>query len=130
MQNKQTEKTILIVEDDIPVLKVLHDKFTREGYRVLQARDGEDGLKTALNEHPDLILLDIIIPKMDGLTMMKKLRAENSFGKSVPVIILSNLDPDAGGVNLSITEGEPTDYLVKTDWSINALVEKIKKQLA
>lgn len=70
------EHTILIVEDDVPELNALRDKFTHEGFSILEAKNGEEGLATALREHPDLILLDIIMPVMDGMTMLVNLRKD------------------------------------------------------
>ena len=69
----------------------LVDTFTREKFSVLQATNGEEGLTVALRDHPNLILLDIIIPVMDGMTMLRKLR-EDAWGKDVPVILLTNLN--------------------------------------
>ncbi|MCK5021987.1 MAG: response regulator [Candidatus Pacebacteria bacterium] len=121
-------KTILIVEDEEIMLNSLVEKFTIEGFDILIAKDGERGLEVALDKKPDLILLDIILPKMDGMTMMRKLRKENNWGKDVPIILLTNLTSDD-----SITEGvardNPTYYLVKTDWSLNEVVEKVKERL-
>ena len=68
----KNNKTILIVEDEVPMIKALVDKFRREGFAVLEAGDGEDGLKIAMEKRPDLILLDIVMPKMDGMDMMKR----------------------------------------------------------
>lgn len=130
MENEQAKQTILIIEDDLPVLNALVDKLTREGYAVLQAKDGEEGFMIAKRDHPDLILLDIIMPKMDGLAMMKKLREESSWGRSVPIILLTNLSPDDEKINKSITEDEPAYYLVKTNFSINDVVEKVKERLS
>jgi len=129
MAEDQIKQKVLVVEDDLPVLNALVDKLTREGLDVVQAKDGEDGLVIANNEHPDIILLDIIMAKMDGLAMMKKLRAENEWGKNVPVIILTNLSPDAEEIKKSIAEGEPALYLIKTDWSMGDVVEKIREVL-
>ena len=129
MENTQNKQKILVVEDDLPVLRALVDKLIREGFVVLQAKDGQEGLAVALRDHPDLILLDIIMPKMDGLTVMKKLRAENEWGKKVPIIFLTNLSPDAEETNKSITEGVPAYYLVKTNWSMADVVEKIRERL-
>lgn len=129
MKNEQIKQTILVVEDDLHVLTALVDKLTREGFRILQAKDGEEGLRVAQRDHPDLILLDIIMPKMDGLTMMKKLRAENTWGKSVPIILLTNLSPNEDKINTSITEDEPAYYLVKADWSMSDVVEKVREIL-
>ncbi len=125
-----TKKKILIIEDEMSQRKALVDKFTREGFHVLEARDGEEGLRIALKEQPHIILLDIIMPKMDGMTMLKKLRQENDWGKSVPVILLTNLSSDDDKINQGITENEPAYYLVKSNWPINEVVEKVKERLS
>ena len=69
------------------------------------------------------------MPKMDGLTMMKKLRSENSWGKNVPIVLLTNLSPDTEKVNKSITEDAPAYYLLKPNWSFDDVVEKVKERL-
>ena len=127
------KKKILVieeVEDDASLRNVLHDKLYHEGFSVLEARNGEEGLATALREHPDLILLDIIMPKMDGITMMKKLRQTNEWGKQVPIILLTNLSPVDDKINQAIADNEPAYYLVKSNWSIEDLVEKIRERLS
>lgn len=129
MTKEQIKKTILIVEDDLQILKMLVDKLTIEGFNVIQGHDGEEGFSIASNNHPDLILLDIIMPKMDGLTMMKKLRSENEWGKSVPIILLTNLSPDDDKINKSITNDAPAYYLLKPNWSVDDVVEKVKERL-
>lgn len=126
---KEQMKTILVVEDDPPILKTLVDKLTEEGFRIIEAHDGEEGLMIADRDHPDLILLDIVMPKMDGMTMLKKLRQKNEWGKSVPVILLTNLSPDEEKINQGITEDEPAYYLIKTNWSLNDVVKKVRERL-
>lgn len=130
-KNKNIKKILVIeaVEDDVSLLRVLRDKFTIEGFGVLEAKDGEEGLAIALHERPNLILLDILMPKMDGLTMMKKLRTESEWGKHVPIILLTNLDPGDEKINQIITKNEPTYYLMKSNYTINDLVEKIRETL-
>lgn len=118
----QINKKILIVEDDAPLLGALKAKFASEGFNVVTAVDGVEGLAAAVNEHPDLILLDIIMPRMDGLTMMKKLR-EDAWGKSARIILLTNLS-DPGMVMEALHDGA-YDFLVKTDWKLEAVVEKV-----
>ena len=66
-------KKILIVEDDNALAGILYDKFSQEAFGILEAKNGEEGLELALAKHPDLILLDIMMPKMDGMTMLKKI---------------------------------------------------------
>lgn len=114
---------ILIIEDEERVSRALTSKLRREGFEVDIASDGEKGLTMALETKPKLILLDIILPKMDGLTMVKKLR-EDEWGANVPVIILTNLDSAEKAIESKKTGVD--DYLVKTDWSLSDLVEKIK----
>ena len=69
------KKTILIVEDELPMLKALADKFSLEGFEILEAKDGAEGLEAAISKKPDLIILDIFMPVMDGKAMFEKLRA-------------------------------------------------------
>jgi len=122
-------KKILIVEDESPVRKALVEKFQNEGFETAIAFNGEEGLEQADRLHPDLILLDLIMPKMDGMTMLKKLRASGEWGKQVPVIILTNLSSDDDGRISDVAELLPTYYLVKTDWRLNDVVEKVKGRL-
>jgi DNA-binding response OmpR family regulator len=119
-------KKILVIEDEASLLKVLNTKISSEGFEVLQARNGEEGLKLALKEHPDLILLDIVMPKMDGMTMLEKMK-EDKWGKDAKVIILSNLSE--AEKTADILNANIKDFLVKSDWSINDLMKKIKKEL-
>lgn len=120
-------KTILIVEDEQNLLDVLADKLSASGFYVLKAENGEKGLNLALKHHPDLILLDIIMPKMDGMTMLHKLR-EDVWGGVAPIIILTNLVD-----NEKVAEAmknKVSEYLIKTDCKLKNLVEMIKKKLS
>jgi len=119
-------KTILIIEDEKAITKVLRDKIASEGYRVLDAGNGEEGLWAALAEHPDLILLDILMPRMNGMDSLKKLR-EDEWGAKVPVMILSNVNDD-GRVAEAMKHGT-FDYLVKADHTLDEIVEKVKTKL-
>jgi two-component system response regulator VanR len=123
------QKKILIVEDESSLRKAMTEKFQREGFDVLLASDGVEGLEQASMGHPDLILLDIIMPKMDGMTMFKKLRALDDWGKQVPVIILTNLASDDDGRISDVAELLPSYYLVKTDWKLADVVNKVKERL-
>ncbi len=119
-------KKILIVEDEVALLQVLTEKLKKDNFEVLQARNGQEGLQQAFSLHPDLILLDIIMPVMDGMTMLAKLRIDE-WGKSVPVSILTNLSNEQR-VAESLQQGV-YDYLVKSDWTLEDLVQKIKNRL-
>ena len=127
-ENKQ--KTTPIVEDEAPQSKTLAEEFGDEGFRVFQAQNGQEGLELALREQPDIILLDIIMPMMDGMTMMKKLREKNSWGKSVPIILLTNLSSNDEERMKAITRDEPAYYLEKSKWTLSDVVEKVKERLA
>lgn len=118
----QKKKTVLIVEDEPAYQHTLAQKLGMEGFDVITASDGEEGLATALAKHPDLILLDIQMPKMDGIEMAKKLRADE-WGKSAKIIILTNVS-DEDKVAKAM-ETEVFEYVVKTDIKIEHLIEKV-----
>lgn len=117
---------ILIVEDDEPLVEVLSERFDNEGFEVIVAKDGEQGLKAALEKQPDVILLDIIMPKLDGLTMLKQLRAHEK-GKNIRVIVITNLS-DSKEVHEALANGAH-DFLVKSDWAIADIVESVRNQI-
>jgi DNA-binding response OmpR family regulator len=125
MENK---KIILVTEDEKSIRSALNIKLINEGFEVLEAKNGEEGLEIALSEHPDLILLDLLMPQIDGMTMLKELR-KDSWGKTVPVIILTNLSSADEEINRNITELEPTYYFVKTEKKLEEIIEKIKERL-
>jgi DNA-binding response OmpR family regulator len=121
-----TNKKILIVDDETKILELLAKKFSDEGFDVIKARDGEEGLKLAISKKPDVILLDIIMPKMDGLTMLQRLR-KDSWGRGVKVVILTNL---SDGESLSqALEGRAFDFLIKSDWKLEDVIKKVKARL-
>ncbi len=122
------KKKILIIEDDLPMLKALSDTFTNLDFFVTTARDGEEGLRFALKTIPDVILLDILMPRMDGMTMLKRLR-QDTWGKTVPVIILTNVNPESNETLYDVTETAPAYYLIKTDTTLDGIVEKVKEVL-
>ena len=124
------KKTILIVEDEPALLKVYADGLAEEGFRIVRARNGQEGMEVALREKPALILLDILMPVMDGLTMMKKLREDHLWGKTVPIILLTNLSASEEEIMKAITKYEPAYYLVKSDYTLQGVVEKIQERLA
>ena len=124
------KKTILIVEDEPALLKVYADGLAEEGFRIVRARNGQEGMEIALREKPALILLDILMPVMDGLTMMKKLREDHLWGKTVPIILLTNLSASEEEIMKAITKYEPAYYLVKSDYTLQGVVEKIQERLA
>ncbi|MFA6301400.1 MAG: response regulator [Candidatus Paceibacterota bacterium] len=119
---------MLVVDDEKMLVEAIKEKLLSEGFGVLVAYDGEEGLSLAKSQHPDLILLDLLMPKMDGMTMLKKLR-EDTWGRGVPVIILTNLSSADEERNKDITKLEPTYYFIKVDKTMDEIVEKIKERL-
>ncbi len=119
-------KILLLVEDDPALAQPLSGQLEKEGFQVLKAQNGEEGLESAKQHHPDLILLDIVMPKMNGLTMLEKLR-EDEWGKSAQVIMLTNFS-DLGNVSQAL-KNDVTDYIVKSDWSLDQVISKVKTKL-
>jgi len=119
-------KKILIVEDEQAVGQALVDKMTKTGFKVFWAKNGKEGLSMALEEKPDLILLDIIMPVMDGIAMLKKLRQDN-WGEKVPVIVLSNLTE--AETTAETLESGVHDYLIKTDWTLEQLAQRVQEKI-
>lgn len=121
-------KKILVVEDEIAYLKLLNSQLTEKGYTVIEAINGKEGLDKAKNESPDLILLDIRMPVMDGMAMLDQLRKQEG-DKKTKVIILTNLEPD-DKILEGVVRDQPTYYFVKSNIQFNELLDKIKELLA
>jgi len=119
-------KTILFIEDESALQKTFGEILRQEGYEMISALDGEIGLKLAQNKKPDLILLDLILPKMHGFEVLKKLK-EDQETKEIPVIVLTNLER-IEDIDKALELGATT-YLVKAQYSLAEVVEKIKKAL-
>src|SRR3989338_3314435 len=120
-------KALLLVEDDKILLNMYQKLFVNHGYDVHAAMDGEEGLRKSLEEHPDLILLDIRMPKMDGMTMLNSLR-QDSWGKDAKVIILTNLDP-IDTILQGVVKNQPAYYLIKATTNFEGVLEKVKEIL-
>jgi DNA-binding response OmpR family regulator len=126
MEEKKYPHKILIIEDELAMQKALVDNLHANGLtHTMQAKDGEAGLALAIAQKPDLVILDLIMPKMDGMTVLKKIR-ENEHGKKLKVILLTNLTGSNDHVVSGIVHDEPSYFLVKTDHSIADVVEKVK----
>jgi len=126
IKNMDKKKILLIVEDEVSLAKLLQQEFFKEGFDVLVAYDGVVGLSLALENKPDIILLDLLLPKMDGLSLLRELR-KDPWGLDVPVIILSNLS-DAEKISEAASK-EVFDYLVKADWKLEDVIKKVKDKL-
>ncbi len=125
---KKILKKILIIEDDRSLQMALSEKFKHEGFEVLTADNGKTGLKAALENRPNLILLDLLMPIMDGMTMLKKLRKDD-WGKYVYVIILTNKEPGVEVADEARRMPYMSSYLMKSDYDIMDIVEMAKKRI-
>jgi DNA-binding response OmpR family regulator len=119
-------KTILIVEDEPTLQKTLSIALQQEGYEVKSALDGEIGLKLAKEIKPDLILLDLILPKIDGFEALEELK-NNDITKDTPIIVLTNLE-STQEIEKALVMGATT-YLVKANYDLKDIIEKIKETI-
>ncbi|MBE7016283.1 MAG: response regulator transcription factor, partial [Ruminococcaceae bacterium] len=116
------ERCVLIIEDEQAIVDILKFNFLKEGYKVLEALDGQSGLELALSENPDLILLDVMLPKMDGFEVCKKIREKSS----VPIIMLTAREEEVDKV-LGLELGAD-DYMTKP-FSVRELSARVKANL-
>lgn len=119
------KKKILVIEDDRALQNALVEILAKEGYETVSAFDGEEGVGKATTETPDLILLDIILPKKDGYEVLDELKKGSC--KDTPVLILTNLE-EIDNVQKALDLGATT-FMVKSDFSLRDIVEKIKENL-
>lgn len=117
---------VLIVDDDMFLSGIYATKLELEGFGVVTARDGEEGVKAALKELPDLILLDVLMPKLDGFEALRQLKQQEST-KNIPVIMLTNLGQKED-IEKGLQDGA-VDYLIKAHFVPAEAVDKIKKVL-
>ncbi|KKP97922.1 MAG: hypothetical protein US25_C0001G0003 [Candidatus Moranbacteria bacterium GW2011_GWE1_36_7] len=120
------KKKILIIEDDIVLQKALAEYLASENFEVKCSSDGEVGIKMAIEESPDLILLDIVLPKKDGYAVLEDVRKTESI-KNVPIVLLTNLG-SISDVEKALGLGATT-YLVKADYKLEEVTAKVKEIL-
>lgn len=118
--------TILVVEDDKFLRELIAQKLIKENYEVSEAIDGEQGIKKIKEEKPDLILLDLILPGIDGFEVLARMKKDSELS-SIPVIIFSNLGQKED-VERGLKLGA-SDYLIKAHFTPGEIIEKIKKTL-
>jgi len=119
-------KKILIIEDEEILLNLLNKKLSNLGYEVYTAKDGETGFKAVKEIVPDLILLDIIMPKMGGFEVMEKLKEDESL-KTIPIIVISN-----SGQPVELNKAKELgakDWLIKTEFDPKEVIEKVIQQI-
>jgi DNA-binding response OmpR family regulator len=120
------EKKILVIEDDKFLRELIVRKLSDDGFVTVEAVDGEEGIKKVKEEKPDLILLDLILPSIDGFEVLSQIKKDENL-KSIPVIILSNL-----GQKEEVEKGlkmGAVDYLIKAHFTPGEIIEKIKNIL-
>jgi DNA-binding response OmpR family regulator len=117
---------ILIVEDEAVLSKVLKEKFERSGFEAKVAADGEAAVIMAKEFRPEIIVLDLVLPKKNGFTVLKEVK-EDADLSPIPVIVVSNLGEDSD-IKRALTLGA-SDYFVKSQHPINEIVEKVKSVL-
>ncbi|MEY4723714.1 MAG: hypothetical protein RLZZ324_1227 [Candidatus Parcubacteria bacterium] len=118
---------IVIVEDDKFLQKILATKFVKEGFDVRTAGDGEEALRVVTEAPPDMVLLDLILPKISGFEVLTELKTRPTT-KDVPVVVLSNLGQDEDKARAKALGA--VDFMVKADFSINEVVSKVKELYA
>jgi DNA-binding response OmpR family regulator len=123
---EKEKKTVLIVEDEPSIRQAIVDKFTREGFQVLEGKNGVEGVKLAGENSPDVMLLDIVMPEMDGLEALKQIRSQD-WGKKIPIFMLTNLS-DMEKISEAVQIGI-TGYLVKSDWKLEDVIAKVRETL-
>jgi len=119
-----TAKKVLIVEDEIALANALKLKFRHEGFEALTAENGQIGLEQAISQKPDIILLDLMMPVMDGKVMLKKLREIGEF-KSTPVIILTNAG-DVDNIRETQLYYNASAFLIKSNVNPDDIVKKVR----
>lgn len=120
------KKLVLLVEDEVSLAQPLKEKLEAKGLTVILAKNGQEGLDLALKNKPNLILLDITMPVMDGVEMLKALRTDDA-GKSMQVIMMTNV---SDAVKAGETAGLGVlDYIVKADWKLSDIVDKVSERL-
>ena len=121
----EPQKKVWIVEDDKDFLWLLRQNFDNQGIIVMYALSGEEGLVVAEKEKPDLIVVDILLPGMDGISMAKKIKAKGIVSE---IIFLTNLK-DPAHISEAIGTVGGTDYIVKADMHLDAIVQRVKDRL-
>ncbi|MFA6194756.1 MAG: response regulator [Patescibacteria group bacterium] len=120
------QKKILIIEDELSILNGISDKFTHEGFLVIKAINGQDGLDKALNDHPDFIIVDNLMPGTDGFYFLEKIRADK-WGKNARVVMWTN-SHDSTTMSRAKKFGI-LDFMIKSEWEYRDVVKKVNEFL-
>ena len=120
------KKKILYIEDEPALQRALSAMLVREGFETLQALDGETGIRLAKEKKPDIVLLDLVLPRMNGFAVLQALKGDPET-KDIPVLVLTNLE-GVGDIE-KVVEMGAVSYLVKTNYPLSELIEQIKRYL-
>ncbi len=119
-------KKILVIEDDKFLRELIIQKLIKEGYEIIEAKDGEEGVEKTKKDKPDLVLLDLILPGIDGFEVLARIK-RNPEVSNIPVIVLSNLG-QREDMEKALNEGA-SDYLVKAHFAPDEIIKKVKTVL-
>lgn len=117
-------KKILIVDDDLTLREMYEERLKYDGYIVIGASDGEEAIAKTQSEHPDLILLDVMMPKLNGIDVMRKLR-EDEQTKDIPIVILTALIQEIDKIKGMMTDRD--GYLIKSEQMPKEVMSKVKE---
>ena len=126
IEKSNNAKTILFIEDESAIQKTFSDALKKEEYEHISALDGEVGLRLAKEKKPDLILLDLVLPKLDGFQVLQSLKS-NETTRAIPVIVLTNLE-QMEDIQKAIDLGAKT-YLVKSNYNLTEVIDMVKKAM-
>ncbi len=127
MNSPQPSKKVFVIDDDEALVQALTERLVDAGYDVSSAPDGQAGLDAVLEAHPDLIILDVAMPVMNGWDTLTALRADG-WGKDARVVMLTNSD-DMENVSQAVDHGT-TEYLIKGSWTLDDIVAKVGQTLS
>ena len=119
----RSEARILVVEDEAPMARAIADSLSAEGFHVVVAGNGQQGMKKLEEDIFDVVLLDIAMPKVDGMEMMKQVR-ETEKGREIPIIIYTNLVPD-NDIIQGVSRDKPVYYFSKTEHDIDFIIKTL-----
>ena len=126
LKYKMTKKTVMVIDDDEVILKLLNDLLTNEGYEVITALSGEEGIEKLKENKPDILLLDFFMPGMTGGEVLRRIREDNQL-KDLKIVFLTAASSSSTSIRL-LEKMNISDY-IKKPFENKVLIEKIKKQI-
>jgi DNA-binding response OmpR family regulator len=120
-------KKILLIDDDDMISKTMSERFRSDGIEIVVEMDGEKGLARTKSDNPDLVILDLTLPKLDGLEVLKRIREDEEIA-NIPIIIFSNRD-DMDTISATLEHGQLIDFIAKHEWKLEDIVTLAKKRM-